>query len=101
MALMDDSKHKKAVEIQDSIRKILLQDWDPLQVHEIPQCQDEYDSYIGGVYRILAGSRSEQQLADYLLKIGHEIMGAPLPVGASSDRLRPLARKFLDLDVRL
>jgi hypothetical protein len=98
---MVNTKHKRAAEIQDSIRQILLQDWDPLQVRDIPQCEHEYDSYVGGVYRILASSRSEQQLADYLLKTGHEIMGAPLAAGASSEGLRPLARKLLEVDVRL
>jgi hypothetical protein len=46
----DDQRRAKA--IQESIREILLRDWDPIGVNDVPEAQDEYDSYVGGVYRL-------------------------------------------------
>ena len=40
----------RAQAYQNNIRKILFQDWDPIGVSHIPEAQDEYDSYVGGVY---------------------------------------------------
>jgi hypothetical protein len=54
---MTQSKEKRAAEIQDAIRQVLYRDWDPIGVCGVAP-EDEYDSYIGGVYRILSTSRS-------------------------------------------
>ncbi len=48
------SRKQRAREIQDSIRQVLLHDWDPIGVADEPAAQDEYDAYVGGVYRLLA-----------------------------------------------
>jgi hypothetical protein len=89
---MGESRTERAAGIQDAIRQIMFRDWDPIGVcGDLPE--DEYDSYIGGVYRILATSRSEDALAQFLA--GVELSEAP------PDHLRALARKLLALDVRL
>ena len=94
---MTDSRDKRAAEIQDSIRQILRRDWNPIGcAGNLPE--DEYDSYIAPVYRILAGSQSEQELVECLYGIECNIIGMPC---ASIDLLRPVARKLLELDVRL
>ncbi len=36
----------RAREYQSAIRKILMEEWDPIGVSDIPEAQDEYDSYI-------------------------------------------------------
>jgi hypothetical protein len=46
---MDDPR-RNARKIQESIRLVLLRDWDPIGVQDVPEAQDEYDSYVGGVY---------------------------------------------------
>jgi hypothetical protein len=54
---------QKAKEIQDHIRAILLADWDPIGVAEMPKAADEYDAYIGGIYRLLFSQASVEQVA--------------------------------------
>lgn len=98
MVTMSAHRSERAAEIQDSIRQILFQDWDPVCVGDNPNLQNEYDSYIAPVYRILMGSRSEQELIDYLSRTELDEMGMPCK---SPEKLRPVARKLLTLDVRL
>jgi len=95
---MSDPKSERGAEIQDSIRQVLFHDWDPVSVGDNPNLQDEYDSYIAPVYRILSGSRSEQELIDYLFRTERDTMGLSCE---SPDHLRPVAQKLLALNVRL
>jgi hypothetical protein len=97
---MTDSREKRAAEIQDSIRQILFHDWDPIGVSGTAP-EDEYDSYIAPVYRILAGSRSEDELVACLHRLGDDIMGVSPTAAQYDDQFRPVARKLLELDVRL
>lgn len=94
---MTDSKDKRAAKIQDSIRQVLYCDWNPVGFGEALPA-DEYDSYIAPVYRILVGSRSEQELIEFLFNTERDIIGAPCE---SPEQLRPVARRLLELDVRL
>jgi len=57
----DRTKH-----YHNAIKQILLQDWDPIGVNDVPEAQDEYDSYVWGVYSRLIRQASEQELFDYL-----------------------------------
>lgn len=80
-----------------AISEVFMQDWDPIGVAEIPEAADEYDDYIGGAYRILAGTRSEDELVQFLYRTETEMMGLP---GSSRERLLEVALKLLALDVR-
>jgi len=93
---MADERDKRAADIQDSIRHVLNHDWNPIGVSNLPS--DEYDSYIGPVYRILAGSRSEQELVEYLFRTERDTIGMP---SQSPEQLRPVARRLLELNVGL
>jgi hypothetical protein len=94
---MSDFRSKRAAEIQDSIRQVLRHDWNPIGFDEhLPE--DEYDSYIAPVYQILTGTRSEQELVEFLFHTEGETIGLPCE---SPEHLRPVARKLLQLDVRL
>jgi hypothetical protein len=93
---MTDSRDDRAVEIQDSIRQVLYRDWNPIGVDSLPE--DEYDSYIGPVYRILSGSRSEQELIEFLFRTERDTIGTSCE---SQEQLRPVARRLLSLDVSL
>ena len=84
---MADPRDKRAAEIQDSIRQILYHGWNPIGF-AVPE--DEYDSYIAPVYRILVGSRSEADLIAFL-------RWPPMP----DERLHTVARKLLALNVKL
>ena len=93
---MKDSKDTRAAEIMDSIRKILYHDWNPIGVPDLPK--DEYDSYIAPVYRVLAGSRSEQELVECLFRMARDVIGMSCE---SPEQFRPVARQLLAVDVRL
>jgi hypothetical protein len=95
---MADARDKRAAEIQDSIRQILLHDWSPIGAG-VPA--DEYDAYIAPVYRILASSRSEQELCEFLFRTARDTIGVASDTAEHFELGRPVARKLLELDVRL
>jgi hypothetical protein len=72
---MTDSKQTRATEIQQAIREALMQDWDPIGVADVPEAQDEYDSYVGPVYRLLVSGASDTELVDYLYTTETDTMG--------------------------
>lgn len=62
------------------IRKILLTEWDPIGVSDIPEAQDEYDAYADTVFGMLANqTASVDAIAQYLFKIATEHMGLSYP----------------------
>ena len=73
--MKDQAQLTQAQEIQDAIRQILLQDWDPIGVRDAPTAQDEYDGYVGGIYRLLASAASPEAVAKHLGAIETEQMG--------------------------
>jgi hypothetical protein len=88
----------RARAIQEGIRLVLLHDWDPLGVADEPSAQDEYDSYVGGVYRLLASGASAQEIADHLWEIETDVMGISRP---DPTVLLPVAEKLIALDIPL
>jgi hypothetical protein len=91
------SQADRAREIQEQIRLILLRDWDPVGVQDEPNAQDEYDSYVGGVYRLLVDGASPKVIAEHLARIEGERMGLP----SSVDRRIPVATKLRGLNVKI
>ena len=87
---------ERRLHIQNSIRQILFYDWDPIGISKDSTWDDEYDSYIAPIYRILVGTRSENEIVNRLFQIERDSMGI-----AREDRetLRPVARKLLELGV--
>jgi len=65
----------RAREIMRQIGAVLLQDWDPLGVNHIPEAQDEYESYVGGVYRLIASRASAAEISEHLRKSEYREMG--------------------------
>ena len=76
--------------LRRAIREILLKDWDPIGVSDIPEAQDEYDSYVGGVEGLLLRGAAPDEIAAHLARIEGEQMGLP----ASADGNLPAARKL-------
>ena len=66
---------EKAKRYHGEIRRILLHDWDPIGVSDVPEAQDEYDSYVGGVYRLLITKATPQQVFDFLWDVETVRMG--------------------------
>jgi hypothetical protein len=92
-----NSRDERARQIQSQIREILLRDWDPVRVEEAPPAQDEYDAYVGGVYRLLASGASARSVAEHLAQVEGEQMGRGAPV----EKLMSVATKLCALDVKM
>jgi hypothetical protein len=64
-----------------TIHDILIQEWDPIGVCDEPKAQDEYDSYIPPIYRLLTEVVSVETLARYLERIETDWLGlSPRPI---------------------
>ena len=92
-----DERARRGREIQDRIGRILYEDWDPLGLHGIAPA-DEYDSYVGDVYRLLASGASCEQVAEHLAEVERGPFGYS---EATAARNMAAARKLCELDVRL
>jgi len=67
-----ENRESRAKEIQSEIRKVLLDDWNPIGC-SVPS--DEYDTYIGGIYRLLFQGASISELAEHLATIEFRTIG--------------------------
>lgn len=59
------------------IGQVLLEQWDPLGVHETAGPHEEYTQYVHDVYGLLARGASDVQLARHLHRIEREEMNLP------------------------
>jgi len=89
-------RSKKAVEIQESIRHILFYDWDPIGINNSGP-DDEYDSYIGGIYRLLVSGADEYKIIERLYQLETNSMG----LNGNRERLKDIAEKLMKLNVFL
>ncbi len=94
---MTDSREQRGKEIQDAIREILYRDWDPIGVCDVAP-KNEYDAYIGRIYRLLADKSDWKVIADELVKIERNEMGFD---GIRTGSLQSVAEKLLAVDIRL
>jgi hypothetical protein len=91
------NRSRKAKEIQERIMQVLLREWDPIGVSDIPEAQDEYDSYVGGIYRLLASGASEYQITERLYNLETVSMG----LAGNRERVKRVAGKLAELSVSL
>ena len=91
------NRSRRAKEIQERIKQVLLHEWDPIGVSDIPEAQDEYDSYVGGIYRLLASGASEYQIIERLYNLETVSMG----LTGNRERLKRVAGKLAGLSVSL
>lgn len=80
--------------LQDRIRTILLEDWDPTNASRSEYARHEYDAYIPPLITLLDSHPDETTIIDYLYDREREIMCFP---GLGRERLRRPARKLLAL----
>jgi hypothetical protein len=93
---MKDKRLNRAVEIQDVIRQVLFEDWDPIGINDCAP-RDEYDAYIGGIYRLLVSGGTEDELCEHLRQLETTQMGSP----TNEEHRRMVANKLMELDVSL
>ena len=65
--------------IRADIRRVLLEVWDPIGIKDEPAAQDEYDSYVGGIFELLVNARNDEELNAYLFDIAQNRMGLNSP----------------------
>lgn len=83
----------------DAIRDVLVNDWDPIGVmHDLDWPRNEYDAYIGEIYKLLSQRESVESIAQHLCLIEEIRMGLVLP----SLHLRlPVAEKLKAINVAI
>ena len=74
-----------------------MRNWDRIGVAGAPGAQDEYNGYIGGVYRLLASGASDKQIIDHLYKIETEYM----ELESSKKTLKEVAESLRKISVKL
>lgn len=89
-------RDERAREIQESIRHILFYDWDPIGVNDLAP-DDEYDSYVGGIYRLLASDAAEYQIIEHLQRLAVTQM----EVGGDKEKAERVAKKLKNLNVSI
>lgn len=75
-----------------AVRRILHQDWDPIGCG-VPE--DEYDSYLWPVLRLLQEGAPREEVADYLRRTADETIGCPVP----AERLAIVLDKLMTLEI--
>lgn len=72
---MREADIDKIAEIHRQIESVLLRDWDPIGVADVPEAQDEYRSYVWPVYDIALKTRSPEAIAEFLSQTERKAMG--------------------------
>jgi hypothetical protein len=65
----------KARHAQETIREILLREWDPIGIAELSEAQDEYDAYVVEVYWLLSQHAKQSEVFRHLWSLETEHMG--------------------------
>jgi hypothetical protein len=77
----------------DQVRRVLFEDWDPLQVGGDRALSDEYDAYLGNVIKALDTGNAER-IVDTLARAEHELGLSPVGGHAA---LLSVAHRLLEL----
>jgi len=93
---MEQELKQLAIGVQQKIREVLFNEWDPIGVNDYAP-SDEYDAYIGGIYRLLASGTDSEILATHLRKLEIEQMQCP----TTPEHRKMIAQRLLGLDISL
>jgi hypothetical protein len=66
---MSNGRNKyQSRENRAAVREILMREWDPIGVKDVPRAEGEYDGYVGEVYILLSDKNvSEEDIAAHLI----------------------------------
>lgn len=81
-------------DLNDRIRKVLLDDWDPHSAANVEAARGSYDSYLAPLRDLLTVGADEEALIDWLKQREEETMCFP---ALGTRRLRKVAQKLLAL----
>ena len=91
-----DRRARQARRIYSAINEILHTYWDPIGMNDaLPK--DEYEGYVGVVYRALADGKSEAGLVSLLTTLENNSLGLRSPW----QRKREAARRLAALNIKL
>jgi hypothetical protein len=80
-----------ADEMNEQVRTVLLQMWDPIGVANVATARDEYDAYVAPLAQMMRQRRSAAELSRRLLEIETGTMGLP----GDQQRARLVAEKLV------
>jgi len=66
---------ENSIDLHEKIRRVLMLDWDPIRINEIPEAEDEYDSYVASLYAMLISDKPVSEVFEYLVWAEAEHMG--------------------------
>jgi len=80
--------------LYEHVRYVILNEWDPIGIRGFEEAQDEYDSYVPEVCRLLEDNADLNSLFDYLwqLETGH--MGLPGDRGKTTE----ISNRLIDIN---
>ena len=71
-----DRRKWEAEQNWPKVQAILLEEWDPIGVREVPQAQDEYDAYVGSIATMATDETvTREMMAARLFSIATECIG--------------------------
>ena len=79
---------------RDSIRKVLLDDWDPHNAARNEAAHGTYDQYIAPLWELIQSGGDEDAVVEFLHEREKETMCFP---SLGTQRLRRVAQKLLQL----
>jgi len=79
--------------LHQAIHKAFIEEWDPIGVGDIPEAQDEYDSYIPAIYKMLISRQPKHDVFEYLWWLEVEHMG----LNGDRQRTEAFAERLLNL----
>ncbi len=88
-----DYYQNRARVLQNKIKMVLLNEWDPIGVRDIPEANDEYDAYVANIYKMLISHKSIHEICDYLWEVETKYMGL---IGSKKNTIN-IAKRLLDV----
>jgi len=90
---VDSKARERASRYLHAVAPILLREWDPLGVVDIPEADDEYNTYVNGVVSLLVRGEPKEKLVEYLWAVETENMG----LDGDRARVEAVAARLLQL----
>lgn len=76
------------------LRRILMEEWDPIGVRGVPEASDEYDSYLGQIGERLRAGQGADEIAAFLTDLEEVRMGLTVS-GVARNRNVALAQRLV------
>ena len=88
---------KQVKQTSKAIKEILLIHWDPIGIYKSGS-DDEYDSYIWPIFKLLRNGTNITEMTDFLYNLEKDIVGSfpenKEQIGLAAEKLVSLKRKF-------